>query len=99
MCEEKEHLFQQINSCQICEKLIDNDDEKVRDHCHVTGKFRGAAHQSCNINLQLTKKVPTIFHNLRGYDSHLIFCELKNFEVKISVIPNGLEKQMAFFLK
>ena len=42
--EKEEHLFQQSNSCWICEKLIANDDEKVRDHCHVTGKFRGAAH-------------------------------------------------------
>ena len=92
MNEEKEHLFHQSNSCWICKKLIDNDDEKVRDHCHVTGKFRGAAHWNCNINLQLTKKVPVIFHNLRGCDSHLIFSELDKFEVKISVIPNGLEK-------
>ena len=97
MSEEEEHLLQQSNSCWICEKLIDNDDEKVRDHCHVTGKFRGAAHWNCNINFQLTKKVPVIFHNLRGYDSHLIFNELDKFDVKISVIPNGLEKYMAFF--
>ena len=48
-------------------------------------------------HLQLTKKVPVIFHNLRGYDSHLIFYELKNFDVKIDVIPNRLEKYMAFF--
>ena len=98
MSEEEEHLFQQSNSCWICEKLIDQDNEKVINHCHVTGKFRGAAHWSCNINLQLTKKVPVIFHNLRGYDSHLIFSELNKFDVKISVIPNGLEKYMAFFL-
>ena len=97
MSEEEEHLLQQSNSCWICEKLIDNDDEKVRDHCHVTGKFRGAAHWDCNINFQLTKKVPVIFHNLRGYDSHLIFNELDKFDVKIDVIPNGLEKYMAFF--
>ena len=44
MSEEEKHLFQQSNSCWICEKLTDNDDEKVRDHCHVTGKFGGAAH-------------------------------------------------------
>ena len=69
MSEEEEHLFQQSNSCQICEKRIDNDDEKVRDYCHVTGTFRGVAHWSCNINLQITKKVPIIFHNLRRYDS------------------------------
>ena len=65
MSQEEEHLFQQSNSCWICQKLIDNDNKKVRDRCHVTGKFRGAVHWSCNINFQLTKKVSIIFHNLR----------------------------------
>ena len=97
MTEKEEHLFQESNNCWICKKLIDNDDEKVRDHCHVTGKFRGAAHWDCNINFQLTKKIPVIFHNLKGYDSHLIFSVLHKFDVKISVIPNGLEKYMVFF--
>ena len=46
---EEEHLFQESNNCWICKKLIDNDDEKVRDHFHVTGKFRAAAHWDCNI--------------------------------------------------
>ena len=98
MSEEEEHLFQQCNSCWSSKKLIDNDEEKVRNHCHVTGKFRGADHWDCNINFQLIKKVPVIFHNLRVYDSHLIFNELDKFDVKISVTPNGLEKYMAFFL-
>ena len=97
MNEEEGYLFQQSNSCCICGKLIDNDNEKVRDYCHVTGKFRGATHWSCNINFQLTKKIPVIFHNLNGYDSHLIFSELNKFDMKITVIPNGLEKCMAFF--
>ena len=57
MSEEEEHLFQQSNSCWICRKPIDNDEDKVRYHCHVTGKFRGATHRSYNINFQLTKKV------------------------------------------
>ena len=70
----------------------------MRDHCHVTGKFRVAAPWNCNINSQLTKKVPVIFHNLRRDDSHLIFNELDKFDVKINVIPNGLEIYMAFFL-
>ena len=48
-------------------------------------------------NLLLTKNVPIIFHNLKGYDSHLIFRELNKFDVKISVTPNGIEKYMAFF--
>ena len=94
---EEEEQFQSSNICWICEKLIE--DEKVRDHCHITGKFRGTAHWSCNINLQLSKKVPVMFHSLRGYKSHLIFNELKNFDVKIDVIPNRLEKYMAFFFK
>ena len=90
--------FRSSNTCWVCEKLIDHEDEKVRDHCHVTSKFRGAAHWSCNINLQLTKNVPVIFHNLRGYFSRLIFCELNKFDVKIDVIPNRLEKYRTFFL-
>ena len=61
-------------------------------------KFRCAAHWDCNINFQLTKKVPVIFYNLGGYDSHLIICELNKFDVQINVIPNGLEKYMVFFL-
>ena len=63
----------------------------------MTGKFRGGAHWSCNINIQLTKKVHIIFHNLRGYDSHLIFRGLKIFSVKIDVIPSSLEKHMVSF--
>ena len=73
------------------------DDDDVRDHCHMAVKLRGAAHWSCYINLQLTKKIPVIFHNLRGYDSHLIFGELNKFDVKIDVIPNMLGKYMARF--
>ena len=97
--EEEEHLFQKSNSCWICKKFIDNNnnEERVRDHCHVTGKFRGAAHRNCNVNFELNKKVPKIFHNLRGYDTHLIFNELNKFDVKIKIIPNVLEKYMAFF--
>ena len=93
---EEEEQFQSSNTCWICEKLID--DGEVRDHCYINRKSRGAAHWSCNINLQLTKIVPAIFHNLRGYDSHLVFRKLKKFDVKINVIPNGLQKYMAFIL-
>ena len=97
MTKEEENLFQKSNSRWMFKKLIDNDEEKVRDHCHVTGKFGGDTHKNCNINFQLTKNVPVIFHNLRGYDSHLIFNELDKFDVKIKVIPNGLQKYMEFF--
>ena len=63
---DEEEQFQSSNTCWICGKLIDDDNEKVRDHCHIRGKFRGAAHWSCHINLQLAKEVPVIFHNLRS---------------------------------
>ena len=83
MTEKEEYLFQQSNNYWIYKKLIDNEYEKVRDHCHINGKFRGAANWDCNINFQLTKKIPVIFHNLKGYDSHLIFSELHNFNLKV----------------
>ena len=97
MTEEEENLFQKSNNCCICKKFISNDENKVKNNCHVTGKFRGAAHESCNLNFQLTKKVPVIFQNLKSFDSHLIFNELDKFDVNIKVIPNGLVKYMAFF--
>ena len=53
---ERKEQFQSNNTCWTCEKPIDDDDKKVRDHCHVTGKFRSATCWSCNINLELTKK-------------------------------------------
>ena len=80
------------NGCWICNKLFVAEDNKVIDHDHVTWKYRGFAYWSCNINLKLTKKVPVIFHDLNGYDRHLIVQEIGKFDVKISVIPNGLEK-------
>ena len=98
MSAKEEGIFQSSNKCWICNKLFDLVDEKVRDHCHLSGKFRGAAHFSCNTNLKITKKVPVIFHNLRGYDGHLIMKETNNFDVIIDVIPNGLEKYMAFII-
>ena len=97
MTEEEENLFQKSNNCWICKKFITNDEDRVRDHSHVTGKFRGVAHRNCNVNFQLTKKIPLIFHNLRSYDSHLIFNELDKFDVKIKVIPNGLKNTWHFF--
>ena len=95
---EENEKFEMTNICWICGKLIDICDNTVRDHCHITGKYRGAAHWGCNINLKIIKKVPVISHNLKGYDSHLIFKEFSKFNVKISVMPNGLEKYMNFSL-
>ena len=98
MSAEKNERFEMASICWICGGLIETTDNKVRDHYHITGKYRGAAHYSCNINFKISKKVPVTFHNLKGYHSHLIFKELSKFNVKIGVIPNGLEKYLAFNL-
>ena len=97
MSKVEEEQFQSTDTCLICENSLIMTMKKLDINCRITKKFRNAAHWSCNVNLLLTKKVPVIFHNLRGYDSHLIFNELKNFDVKIDVIPNRLEKSMVFF--
>ena len=71
---------------------------KVRDHFHVTGKFRGAAHNKCNLKLRILRKLPTIFHNLEGYAGHIIFKELNNFNVDIDVIPKGIDKPISIIV-
>ena len=93
-----EENFRLALVCHICNKELKENDKKVRDHCHISGKFRGAAHNICNKNFRLTEKIPVIFHNLKGYDSHLIMQEIGKFGKNINVIPNNMEKYMAFFL-
>ena len=115
MTKEDEEKFLKANECYICNKKYTDKDIKVRDHCHITGKYRGSAHQECNLQLRLNPeevKIPVIFHNLRGYDSHFIMQEIgaivKNHTYKnnkgeekqmnINAIPNNMEKYMAFML-
>ena len=89
--------FERSTVCHICREKF-RDEEKVRDHCHVTGKYRGAAHSSCNLNFKLTKKIPVVFHNLRGYDSHLIMQEIGSFKGNTNVIATNMEKYLSFTL-
>ena len=70
------------------------DASKVRDHCHITGKYRGAAHSICNLKLKIPRKLPITVHNLEGYDEHIIFKEFNNFNVDIQVIPKTAERCM-----
>ena len=72
--------------------------DKVREHCHVTDRFRGSAHNKCNTNLRLPRKLPTIFHNLQGYDGHIIFKELNNFDVDVDVILKGIDKDISIIV-
>ena len=106
MTKKNEKAFKKATHCHICEKKYRVDDVPVRDHCHVTGKYRGSAHQTCNLKLQISAekiKIPVIFHNLKGYDSHFIMNELgdlikKGQEISIKVIAQNAEKYMAFYI-
>ena len=67
--------FENSTKCSICLKSLDWLDTKnyvVRDHCHVTGKFRAAVHNECNLKLQMQRYLIIIFHNGKGYDYHFL---------------------------
>ena len=85
--------------CHICEKTIKTDEVKCPDHCHLTGQYRGPSHQSCNLNYQIKPEkiqIPCFFHNLKNYDSHLLISAAKKRHGEIKVIPNTVEKYIAF---
>ena len=115
MTEVDEQNFKTMDGCHICGEKYTDKDVRVRDHCHITGKFRGSAHQECNLKLRIKPediKIPVIFHNLRGYDSHFIMQEIGEIankhgytnkkgekqDLNINAIPNNMEKYMAFML-
>ena len=88
--------FENAKICWICQKEFKEADKKVRDHCHFTGKFRGAAHNICNLQFKKPKFTPVIFHNLSGYDAHLFVKNLGKTEGNIKCIPNNEEKYISF---
>ena len=105
MTDEEEELFKAAEECHICGGKYLDTEVRVRDHCHITDKYRGSAHQDCNLKLRISPKefkVPVIFHNLRGYGSHFIMQEIgsigKSNDLSINCIPNNMEKYMAFML-
>ena len=94
--------FREATVCWLCRKGFGEGDLfKVRDHCHFTGKFRGAAHRSCNLKFQRPKFTPVFFHNLQNYDAHLFVRALGTLDEVLSVacIPNNEEKYISFSLK
>ena len=98
MTKDDEEEFQKAQECHIFDKKYIDKDIRVRDHCHITGKYRGSAHQECNLKLIVNPKeikIPVILHNLRGYDSHFIMQEI-GVIVKKHTYKNkkGEEKQM-----
>ena len=103
MTPEDKQKFRDATCCSICNGCFCEKDIKVRDHDHRTGEFRGASHNKCNINYFNNRFLPVVFHNLRGYDSHLIIREaykiadtLGSSNPQFKVIPNSYEKFMSF---
>ena len=95
MTEDDEENFKSNNICRFCEKEILSD--KVRDHCHLTGKYRGPAHNTCNINVKQKDSnfIPFAFHNFSNYDCHMFFKRLvglKKDKVKFEIIPKTNEE-------
>ena len=96
LTKKEEYEFENAKICWICQKGFEKKDKKVRDHCHFTGKFRGAAHNKCNLQFKKPTFTPVIFHNLSGYDAHLFVKNLGKSEGNIKCIPNNEEKYISF---
>ena len=94
--EEDRKQFNKASDCWICGEYLGND--RVRDHCHYTGRYRGPAHNSCNLKYRKPKSISVFFHNLSGYDSHLFIKKLgtPNKKENIDCIPNNEEKYISF---
>ena len=89
--------FDEAETCHICKKELL--DDKVRDHCHFTGQYRGAAHNSCNLQCRKPMILPVIFHNLQGYDAHLFIKQLASLPGDLNCIPSTEEKYISFSKK
>ena len=87
--------FNGATTCYLCENAFTPENYKVRDHCHITSRYRGAACNNCNRHVRFTRKfkIPIFFHNGGGYDFHLILKDLYNCS-KIKVIPRTVEKYL-----
>ena len=94
--EEDRKQFNKASDCWICGEYLGND--RVRDHCHYTGRYRGPAHNSCNLKYRKPKSISVFFHNLSGYDSHLFIKKLgsPNKKENIHCIQNNEEKYISF---
>lgn len=102
MCIMSDYEIAEYNSkteCYICHLPFTVNNMKVRDHDHLTGKFRGAACNRCNLNFKLPKFIPIVFHNLSNYDAHFIIPELGKDKGAIDVLATSTEKFISFSKK
>ncbi|KYN30222.1 hypothetical protein ALC57_00316, partial [Trachymyrmex cornetzi] len=94
---EQRETLHSATHCHVCEKPFAPDDNRVRDHCHLTGRYRGPAHSNCNLNYKNSYFIPIVFHNLSGYDSHFIIKEIATaYEGSIELLPITKEKYISF---
>ena len=84
--------------CHICNKELLSED-KVCDHCHFTGEYRGTARRNCNLQCRRPMIIPVIFHNLQGYDAHLFIKQLAAIKGDFTCIPSTEEKYISFSKK
>ncbi|XP_077263129.1 uncharacterized protein LOC143897999 [Temnothorax americanus] len=89
--------FNSATHCHVCEEPFEPDDVRVRDHCHLTGRYRGPAHSNCNLNYKDSHCIPIVFHNLSGYDAHFIITEIATaYEGHVDLLPITKEKYISF---
>ena len=91
--------FISATHCFICEEKFERAKDKVRDHCHFTGKFRGAAHKECNLLYRVPTFLPVFLHNLKNYDAHFIVKALGSVPGNIKCLANNEEKYISFSKK
>jgi len=100
--EEDKRNYDKATKCHICGKdgFVEGDEKKnkVRDHCHLTNRFRGAAHAECYRNYRIQKFILVIFHNFSNYDAHLFIKKIftKNPKERLECIPKNEEKYISF---
>ena len=98
--EERKHNKQEV--FYICKKGFSAENSnrkfhKVRDHCHYTGKYSGAAHDICNLRYKIPKEIPVVFHNGSTYDYHFIIKGLaEEFEGEFESLGENTEKYITF---
>ena len=88
--------YKRTSSCHICLKPFREGNTKVRDHCHFSGIYRGAAHSLCNLQYKIPSYIPVAFHNLSGYDAHMFIKELADCGSKMGVITKNKEDYITF---
>ena len=91
--------YKRSTKCHICYKPFTQTNQKVRDHCHYTGLYRGLVHSLCNLRYKIPSYIPVVFHNLSGYDTHLFIRELGAHTSDMEVIAKNKEDYISFSIK